>query len=279
MGLNNLGNTCYMNSTLQFLSHTYLDMSIIDELKKNKDNISSCYYDFLKSKWLKQNVRTYNPIDIKRSISKFNKTFVGNEQHDSHELLLFLLDDQESKNPYIKKFFQGIFLSTLECPKCKYKSKTKQPFYTLNLEISNSNNLEDCLQDFFNPERLDNDNCWKCDKCKKEVNAKKTITISKFPKNLIIVFKRFSFHRIGKRCNKQISFPLSFKNKKYKLKSIINHYGSYNYGHYTAVGKSPINGDWINYNDTNVSNVDYKNDEDGLNKFGISAYILLYERK
>ena len=283
MGLSNLGNTCYMNSVLQFLSHIYLDMDIIESLKSTEtdsyttlnDKISSTFYKFLKNKWLKQDISNYNPKSMKNAISKFNKTFIGNDQHDSHELLIFMLDNMEKDNPFIKKHFQGQFVSILECPKCEYKSKTKEPFYTLNVEI-NYNNLKDCLRDFFNSETLDNNNCWNCNKCKKDVNATKKITISKYPKNLIIVLKRFSYDRIGRRCNKQIQFPLTFN--KYKLKSFINHYGSYDCGHYTAIGKSPINNKWIHYNDTDVSYINCEEEEERLRKFGISAYILLYEK-
>ena len=58
-----------------------------------------------------------------------------------------------------------IFISILECPLCKYKSNSKEPFYTLNLEI-NYDNLNTCIKDFLNEEKLDNNNYWKCTKCK-----------------------------------------------------------------------------------------------------------------
>ena len=64
------------------------------------------------------------------------------------------------------------------------------------------------------------------------------------------------------------------KNNKYKLRSIINHYGTFNGGHYTSCGR--IHSDqWIDYNDKKNKPIKSQIIQ---NRYNISAYLLLYEK-
>jgi ubiquitin carboxyl-terminal hydrolase 4/11/15 len=47
--------------------------------------------------------------------------------------------------------------------------------------------------------------------------------------------------------------PLGNDKIKYDLVSVINHYGSMNFGHYTAFAKNSNNNTWYYYDDTNVT--------------------------
>lgn len=51
--------------------------------------------------------------------------------------------------------------------------------------------LNDCLEYFRQPEKLDKDNSWYCNVCKDHVEATKTIEIYKTPAVLILCFQRF----------------------------------------------------------------------------------------
>ncbi|TPX34231.1 hypothetical protein SmJEL517_g03085 [Synchytrium microbalum] len=116
-GLNNLGNTCYMNSALQCLSNvTPLTLYFATgrwERELNRDNplgkggeVAEAYADVISHVWQAAEPRSnsFAPRDFKGAIGKASTQFVGYQQQDSQELLGFLLDGlHEDLNRIIKK--------------------------------------------------------------------------------------------------------------------------------------------------------------------------------
>lgn len=101
-GLRNLGNTCYMNSTIQCLNNTsplvtYLvtDMYLYDINRSEKsDSLWEVTDDFsylVKALWSGQ-YRFITPRDFKSVVGRQQPMFAGYEQQDSQEFLTFLLD-------------------------------------------------------------------------------------------------------------------------------------------------------------------------------------------
>lgn len=175
-----------------------------------------------------------------------------------------------NNNSVIVDLFQGQFRSTVVCLSCGKKSKTFDAFNCLQLELTpnRSCTLEECIKSFTKPERIGGNDSWKCSYCKCYRTAEKIIEIWKLPPILIVQLKRFQFDgRWRNKIQTTVNFPLERLNmdrhvvaptsqfSNYHLYGVINHYGSFESGHYTSYCENAYNGRWYCYDDNLVKDV------------------------
>lgn len=181
---------------------------------------------------------------------------------------------KNSNSPLIN-IFQGSHIQQITCDKCNHKTHLVEP---LAFSHINHSNIFEGLQNILETQKIKE---WKCEKCNHDTGSK-FIRFWKLPKVWMVVLQRYT---LDTKTSIPIDIPLiipvdpntelsSVSNFHYELKSIANHHGSIDSGHYTAICKNE-NGIWCHYNDLQISIIkDIK-----LFLFqNRSAYALFYER-
>ena len=120
IGLNNIGATCFMNSTLQCLSQTpdltnyFLKSSKKDRIinnnlaKENKNSLqlSPIYLKLIQKLWDKNGAKSFSPNEFMNTIEKMNPLFKKGQAGDSKDFIIFILEQihKELKSKISKNY-------------------------------------------------------------------------------------------------------------------------------------------------------------------------------
>lgn len=303
-GLENLGNTCYLNSVLQCLTYTepfaaYLQSGKHTSSCRTSGFCALCALQIHVKTALESTGKIVTPFRIVKNLRCISRTFRNSRQEDAHELMVNLLESMhkcclpsgvstESQSAYDKslvhKIFGGRLRSQVKCTRCLHCSNKFDPFLDLSLEIAKATTLVRALENFTEDELLDEGQKeYECERCRQKVVAKKRLTIDKAPNVLTIHLKRFSPFNPREKIDKKVDFqsildlkPFVSDSKgtdfKYSLYGVLVHTGwSTQSGHYYCYVRTS-SGMWHNLDDKEVRQV---READVLKQ---KAYMLFYVR-
>ncbi|CAF1458075.1 unnamed protein product [Rotaria sordida] len=229
-GLQNIGNTCFMNSALQCLSNVsdlteyILENDITNILNTTNDlgthgKLALAYANLIKEMWSGKTTITDASV-VKWYVSKLSPRFAGHNQQDSHEFLNILLEalhedlkqkleDFENETSLISKIFHGQIRSTVTCtcgePCITFDSISFLALPIPDLPLASSHQkyssqprkqtvtLTDCFNEFLKVEKIGENGQWFCNKCNDLRDAEKKLDIWILPKVLILQLKRFTY--------------------------------------------------------------------------------------
>ena len=278
-GLNNLGNTCFMNSVLQCLVHTTPLTNLMQEdnhkSKCSKKNgfCGVCFWENHTKASFQGKQGAQSPTPLFNNLRSISSHLRPGRQHDAHEFLVNFLDnlekgyensnpktnqsqklqldnslpntDSKSQNP-IKTIFNGETVSQVKCLRCGYCSNTFETYTGLTLDLLKNTTLINCLNSFFKVDKLAGDNQYQCSRCKKKVDAEKRYYLKKTPDNLIIHLKRFDNFR--NKVSKPIEYEQSLSLKKYQQPNAVGVKMNYElYGVVIHIGGTLNGGHYIAY--------------------------------
>ena len=142
VGLNNLGNTCYINSVIQILKNIPKFTYNFYEMNDDSDSFLLCFKQLLLNLCYYYN-SAFLPIDFKEKLGLEDKKFLGNKQYDSTIFYISLINIlnkklNKAKKENYKKFdktkyeninFEEKFLKWKECFLSKNQSFIIDLFY------------------------------------------------------------------------------------------------------------------------------------------------------
>ena len=174
IGLQNIGATCYMNSTLQCFCHIEKFVNFFKynpqiNNYKNKNNLTSSFILLIDNLWPdnydpfspKNKNKYYAPEEFKKKISKMNKLFEGIAANDSKDLVNFIimtlheeLNKATNKNNIINNINidqrnnQLMFNNFAKEFMDKNKSIISDLFYSINCNITECLNCHNKLYNY-----------------------------------------------------------------------------------------------------------------------------------
>eukprot|EP01088_Endostelium_zonatum_P020559 TRINITY_DN7633_c0_g1_i2.p1 TRINITY_DN7633_c0_g1~~TRINITY_DN7633_c0_g1_i2.p1 ORF type:complete len:1019 (-),score=151.37 TRINITY_DN7633_c0_g1_i2:53-3109(-) len=213
VGIKNLGATCYMGSLIQTLYFNKVFRAGMYRWQKPKDNMEldgkeeiCVQLQNIFTNLQKGDAKHFNPELFAKSCNI--KTASQEDAQEFFKLLITFLEEGQGMQELIKSLFQGEYLRQTECLECGNKTNQKDEFYELDLNIENKTNLSDCIAEHFNEETLSG---YACDKCsKKDANAKRTLSVLKFPPVLNVQLLRFVYD-VGTKNKKKLFHKLAFE--------------------------------------------------------------------
>ncbi|XP_062480393.1 LOW QUALITY PROTEIN: ubiquitin carboxyl-terminal hydrolase 36, partial [Pezoporus occidentalis] len=299
-GLRNLGNTCFLNSTVQCLTYTppLANYLLSKEHRCTRDQGSFCMICIMQNhvaQAFANSGSVIEPTAFVRDLKKIAGHMRFGQQEDAHEFLRYTisalqnsclsgctrLDCETQATTLVHQIFGGYLRSRVKCLSCKSVSDTYDPFLDLALEIWEAEDLWEALELLVKPDLLGGENCYLCAGCNSRVSATKRFSIHRAPNVLTLSLKRFTCDR--EKITKAVPYPEFLNIRPYMSESegdpvmhglyaVLVHSGySCHAGHYYCYVKAS-NGQWYEMNDSVVSR---SNIQEALKQ---EAYLLFYLR-
>ncbi|XP_018536702.2 ubiquitin carboxyl-terminal hydrolase 17-like protein B, partial [Lates calcarifer] len=277
-GLLNQGATCYLNSVLQVLFMTEDFREAVERFTCGSDLIDhhlQALFEDLK----KRTTYTYN-ITKKLGIDRVN------EQRDAAEYYEKILTQTSHE---ASKIFHGQLTHVTICSTCRAEKNRDGLFWHLPLELvdsySEDYSVVDGTEEYFRDLNFSGENQMYCDQCDAKSDATVKCVMKHHPEVLTLLLKRFQFDYYYMSYVKNprvVDVPSTLhipENQTYELYAVVEHFGGLRSGHYTAKIKSQEDGRWYNFDDSNVTLLDYQPSQEDHSEKSYSAYLLFYRKK
>lgn len=284
-GLKNLGNTCFLNSTLQILVHSPLFvenfLTDINKIKPHYDTLAYALYNFLINVYSNEK-KTINPSNLIDAFLKKCTLFSLGEQSDSirffRNLLTILQKELGFSNTCIKNTLEGTIrnINAFNCQSTycgtRNEIENKQQFFNIFISCSEEAkepSINDLIKNTYKLKIQESNKICECG-CNMILKRETYIYPNKY---LVVNIQKAN---ISTRTLKNTKIKLDDIclniNKKifYEPYAINFHYGNLDYGHYYSYVKIYDNknynkdGEWYCFNDEKYQKTNFPKVSDNV---------------
>ncbi|CAJ1049425.1 uncharacterized protein LOC117810498 [Xyrichtys novacula] len=228
-GLDNSGNSCYLNAVLQCLCSTVplvenlLNPDTRKELARSKCRVAEVFVRLLQEMWFGKS-SSCAPVEARSMLTSILPQFNNYSQQDAQELLLFLLNtlhedlkkvskrqihsslrqQRQAQNrshataagepTIVSHLFEGQLSYMTLCMHCDHQAHSTQTFTVLSLPIPTGSikcSIQDCLSLFFEQTILTGGEQMLCSVCGLRRETAVLTCLDKPPEILMLHLKRF----------------------------------------------------------------------------------------
>ncbi|NXX10902.1 UBP42 hydrolase, partial [Podargus strigoides] len=277
-GLYNLGNTCFVNSVLQCVTHT---APLANYMLSRQHSQSCAQQGFCMMCTMQRHVQevlscsggAIRPMSVISQLPRIGQHFQLGTQEDAHGFFCCTVDAMQrdclsrgsdwdtgsQASTVIDQVFGGLLRSRVTCLNCEAVSDTYEAFHDIPLAIVATSSVPRALEVFVTPELLDG---YRCGQCEQLGLAAKEFTIHHSPNILTLCLKRFDPFS-GRKINLVVKFPEDLQLGAYmsqapeeplvySLYAVLVHQGSSCHrGHYYCFVKAG-DGRWYKMDDASV---------------------------
>ena len=281
-GLENAGNTCYINSVVQILNTISNFLKLFLEEK-----FDDKFYHNLQLVFAALKLSPQGCISTWELCKTCNFFTSVNSEQDASEFLLFLLENLPVDN--CRKIFEGCLSTTIKSVDGKHSIRIEEKSYFTSLDIKNFTNIGDSIRSLVSEEVLDDEYNFEGVKS----SAVKITKYKELPDILIFHLKRFEYNYSKKNRDKICSFfsfddildvsdlTIDGAHHNYTLLGCINHKQVGEVGHYSSciLHDQRI----FNISDGNVTEITREKFErccfGDYSKTSYCSYLLFYSRE
>lgn len=238
-GIDNVGNTCYLNSALQVLFFspqlTNVIMFFKDRFHSDNECVTRAYVDIVGDLYSEITPQVAN---LMSSFLKEYKYFQNMRmQHDSQETVMCILDSLsetvKKEYDFISVIFDSKFENVIQCRNCNHKVSSNETARNICIK-SSAECVQEGIDETFAEEKMDD---YKCDLCAEKACYRKRLG-HKPSYIVMVVINMYDNYGQKVKTTMNIDEQIRVNNRMYNLYACICHHGRADNGHYTASVKS-----------------------------------------
>ena len=196
-GLRNLGATCYLGSLVQVLYHNAAFRDALYRTPSTQNGSEETVVSALQKIFADLEVGERSSCDVNVLTDLLGlEVSVQQDPQEFGKLFMAKVEECVGDDTFVADVFRGQQTYETTCSECHNVTERAADFDELEVALRGQSSVGDCVRCHFNPESLEGDNQYHCERCGKKVDAERRLKIVKAPPVLQVQLLRYVYDRV-----------------------------------------------------------------------------------